>query len=155
MLFRIVIFWSLVWGPSLALPQYETVNVNVSTPVSNTRLNLTLADYKLSAFNGMQTTLTHGFYQTTCGSNLSFHYIDPAVWASATGTASKPILLLAHGYPESSYIWRALTQSLSERVPLFVPDVRLPIHYPVNVRFLADCFQATWLWTLVPMRQRI
>ncbi|MCJ1395261.1 hypothetical protein MMC18_008145 [Xylographa bjoerkii] len=103
-------------------PRYETVNGNISVPQNNAPLNETLAYYKLPAFNGVQDTLTHGFFQTSCGSNLSFHYTDPLVYGNQTGTASRPVMILTHGYPESSYIWRRMTQPLSERVPLIVPD---------------------------------
>jgi pimeloyl-ACP methyl ester carboxylesterase len=102
---------------------YEGVNTNVSHPESNAPLNNTLAYYNLEGFNGPSTTtLTHSFIPTTCGANLSIHHTDPSVWGNLTGTASKPIVLLTHGYPESSYIWRDVTPAISARVPVFVPD---------------------------------
>ena len=102
---------------------YESVNLNVSQPQSNAPLNTTLAYYKLDGYNGDSEYLTHGFIPVGCGANMSVHYSEPSVYGNLTGTAQKPILILTHGYPESSYIWRRLTGILSERVPLFVVDV--------------------------------
>jgi len=34
-----------------------------------------------------------------------------------------PILVLIHGYPESSYMWRHVATRIPEDVPLFVPDI--------------------------------
>ncbi|KAF2167529.1 hypothetical protein M409DRAFT_22336 [Zasmidium cellare ATCC 36951] len=101
---------------------YELVNGNVSQPTSNAAFNITLADYRLLGYNGNDTRLTHGFVQTDCGANLSVHYTNPSVWGNLTGTASRPILILTHGYPESSYIWRDVTPIVSTRVPVFVAD---------------------------------
>ncbi|KAF2232673.1 alpha/beta-hydrolase [Viridothelium virens] len=53
---------------------------------------------------------------------MSVHYTEPSVFGSMTGSPQKPITILTHGYPESSYIWRRVTGTLSERVPLFVVD---------------------------------
>ena len=102
--------------------QYEHSNINVSQPQDNAPLDLSLASYSLTGYNGVSSTLTHSFFPTDCGANLSVHYTDPDVWADATGTAKKPILILTHGYPESSYIWRDVVPTLSQRVPVFVPD---------------------------------
>nr|POF04271.1 fluoroacetate dehalogenase [Quercus suber] len=106
-------------GSALA---YERTNVNVSHPESNANLNTTLAYYKLAGYNGNDDFLTHGFVPTSCGANLSAHYTDPCVWGNQTGTTSRPILILTHGYPESSYIWRYVAGAVSARTPVFIPD---------------------------------
>jgi hypothetical protein len=110
------------FGPVQA---FETVNVNISQPQSNTPLNTTLAYYKLPGHNADSQFLTHAFIPVTCGANLSVHYTEPSVYGSLTGTSKKPVLLLTHGFPESSYMWRRSTQVLSERVPLFALDVSI------------------------------
>ena len=104
---------------------YETVNVNVSVPQNNAPLNMTLAyeTSRLRGINGPSGLLTHSFIPTSCGANLSVHHTDPNVFPN-TGTPETPVLILNHGYPESSYIWRRITPPMSQRVPLFVPDVR-------------------------------
>lgn len=109
-------FLSFAIGVTVA---YETVNVNISQPQTNAPLNTSLAYYNMAGLNG---NLTRGSSQTLCGSSLSFHYTEPSVWGNKTGTPDRPILILTHGYPESSYIWRELTGNLSQRVPLFVPS---------------------------------
>ena len=103
-------------------PPYETVSVNVSHPTNNAALNRDLAYYKLNGTNGKSDKLTHSFVRVSCGALMSVHHTDPDVYSDA-GTAERPILLLNHGYPESSYIWRKTTAVLSKRVPLVVPDV--------------------------------
>jgi len=104
---------------------YEAVNIkNVSQPESNAPLNTKLAYYRLAGWNNEDPNLTHGFFPVGCGANLSVHYSQPTVYGNLTGTDEKPVLLLTHGYPESSYIWRRTTQAHSERVPLLVVDVR-------------------------------
>ena len=107
---------------SSAEPPFETVNVNISTPENNAPLNKALAYYRLNGTNGESTQLTHSFVPVSCGAIMSVHHTDPHVFADA-GTEGRPILLLQHGYPESSYIWRKLTGELSKRVPLVVADV--------------------------------
>jgi hypothetical protein len=112
----------------MAVSAYETLNIaNVSMPESNGPLNTTLAYYRLAASscNGAGSLLSHAFIPVGCGANMSVHYTEPSVWGRATGTDSKPVLILTHGYPESSYIWRRTTGPLSERVPLLVVDVGL------------------------------
>ena len=101
---------------------FEHTNVNVSKPENNAPLNPALAYYRLNGFNGDDNQLTHGFFTTNCGANLSVHYSLPSVWEDLAGTAEKPILILTHGYPESSYIWRDVAPTLSKRVPVFIPD---------------------------------
>ncbi|KAK5152700.1 hypothetical protein LTS14_008234 [Recurvomyces mirabilis] len=101
---------------------YETVSINITQPQTHAPLNTALAYYKLAGFNGDDDYLTRGFYQTTCGSNFSFHYTEPSVWGNETGTRNKFILILTHGYPESSYIWRRVTSVSSSRLPVIVPD---------------------------------
>ena len=107
-----------------ATAKYETVNVNVSLPQNNAPLNESLANYRLNGTNGPKSQLTHAFVDVPCGARISVHYTEPGVYPNA-GSPEKPILLLNHGYPESSYIWRKVTPELSTRVPLFVPDVSL------------------------------
>ena len=77
---------------------YETVNVNVSRPISNTAFNTTLANYRLLGYNGDDPQLTHGFVQTDCGANLSVHYTNPSVWGNLNyfGSTAKYSL---HGSP--------------------------------------------------------
>lgn len=101
---------------------YEHTNVNVSRPESNAPLNLSLAYYRLGGYNGDTHLLTHTFIPTHCGANLSVHYSEPSAWDGLAGTAQKPVLVLTHGYPESSYIWRNISPIVSKRVPVFVPD---------------------------------
>ena len=103
---------------------YETVNVNVSIPQNNAPLNMTLAyeTSRLSGINGPSGLLTHSFIPTSCGANMSVYHTDPDIFPN-TGTPETPVLILNHGYPESSYIWRRVTPAMSQRVPLFVPDV--------------------------------
>lgn len=84
---------------------FETCNLNVSQPQNNAPLDLSLAYYRLGGYNGDGNQLTHTFVQTDCGANLSINYSQPSAWDGLAGTAEKPILLLTHGYPESSYIW--------------------------------------------------
>lgn len=103
-------------------PPYESVNVNVSTPTNNAPLDVDLAYYRLNGTNGRSDKLTHSFVRVSCGALMSVHHTDADVYSDA-GTAERPILLLNHGYPESSYIWRKTTAELSKRVPLVIPDV--------------------------------
>lgn len=103
---------------------YETVSINVSTPANNSPLNENLAFYTMSGYNGPTDQLTHSFIPVSCGANISVHHTDPGVFTDG-GTPSAPVLLLNHGYPQSSYIWRAVTPSICERVPCIVPDVNL------------------------------
>ncbi|KAH8805077.1 Alpha/Beta hydrolase protein [Xylogone sp. PMI_703] len=104
------------------VPAFEVVNVNVLQPESNAPLDTALAYYKLPGHNAGSQFLTHAFIPLSCGANLSVHYTEPSVYGSLTGTPKKPVLLLTHGFPESSYMWRRSTQALSERVPLFALD---------------------------------
>lgn len=103
-------------------PPHESVNRNVSSPTNNAPLDTKLAYYKLNGTNGKSNTLTHSFVRVSCGAMMSVHHTEPDVYSDA-GTKERPILILNHGYPESSYIWRKLTAALSKRVPLVVPDV--------------------------------
>ena len=134
---------------------YETVSVDVSRPEDNSAFNISLAYYKLSGWNNDDPNLTHGFFPVGCGANLSVHYSEPSVYGNLTGTDQKPVLILTHGYPESSYIWRRTTQALSERVPLFVVDVS---HILRRTGFAQGCpnfdrnVSATWLWPLNSMQ---
>lgn len=105
---------------------YETVNVNVSTPTNNAPLNKELAYYRLNGTNGAQSQLTHSFIPVSCGAVMSVHHTDHQVFAGA-GSAKTPVLLLNHGYPESSYIWRKITPEICSRVPCIVPDVSHPL----------------------------
>lgn len=107
---------------------YETVSVNVSTPTNNAPLDTKLAYYRLNGTNGHSDKLTHSFVRVSCGALMSVHHTEPHVYSDA-GTAERPILLLNHGYPESSYIWRKTTAELSKRVPLVVPDVSRCFHF--------------------------
>ncbi|KIV76915.1 hypothetical protein PV11_08764 [Exophiala sideris] len=103
---------------------YETVNVNVSMPRDNSALDPTLAwvTSQLYGFNGPgNDKLTHSFIPVSCGANMSVYHTDPGVFEHV-GTDEVPILLLNHGYPESSYIWRNVTPEVSKRVPVFAPD---------------------------------
>lgn len=108
--------------PALAVPSISSVIV--ATPTDTAPLNHELAYYKLKGSNGDKKELTHSFIKVACGATLSVHHTDPDVFSDA-GTEERPILLLQHGYPESSYIWRKLTGQLSRRVPLIVADVSL------------------------------
>lgn len=101
---------------------YDRATINVDYPQSSAPLDESLAYYQLTGHNGAEQKLTHGFFATDCGANLSVHYTEPSVWGSATGTATRPILILTHGYPESSYIWRDVTPTVSARTPVFVAD---------------------------------
>lgn len=105
---------------------YEFASVNVSKPTNNAPLNKELAYYRLNGTNGESDKLTHSFVRVSCGALMSVHHTDPGVYEDA-GTADRPILLLNHGYPESSYMWRMTTVELSKRVPLVVPDVSLSV----------------------------
>ena len=119
-----------IWGLVIALvstlasakgPHYETVNVDVSHPKNNAPLNKELAYYRLNGTNGKSGKLTHSFVPVSCGAVISVHHTDVNVFKDA-GTKERPILLLNHGYPESSYIWRKITGAISARVPVIVPD---------------------------------
>ena len=104
---------------------YEYVHGNVSHPQDNAPLDIELAYHtsRLAGANGKKQLLTHSFIPTSCGANLSVYHTDPDVF-DRTGTKEVPILLLNHGYPESSYIWRNVAPEISKRVPVFIPDVR-------------------------------
>lgn len=104
-------------------PPYEIVSVNVSDPTNNAPLDTTLTYYRLNGTNGNSSVLTHSFVPVSCGAVMSVHHTDPSVFSDA-GTPERPILLLNHGYPESSYIWRKVTGEISKRLPVVVPDVR-------------------------------
>lgn len=121
---KVVALLSLVSASVVARDKsiYETVSVNVSTPTNNAPLERELAYYRLNGTNGHSDKLTHSFVRVSCGALMSVHHTEPDVYSDA-GTAARPILLLNHGYPESSYIWRKTTAELSKRVPLIVPDV--------------------------------
>ena len=104
---------------------YETLSIkNFSQPQDNAPLNYKLAweTSQLYGYNGGNSKLTHSFVPTSCGSNLSVYHTEPNVFPDA-GTPDYPILLLNHGYPESSYIWRNVTPAVSQRVPVMVADV--------------------------------
>lgn len=104
-------------------PEYEHVNIpNVSFPLSSAPLNQTLAYYRLDGTNGASSQLTHSFVTVSCGANMFVHHTDPGVFPNG-GTPETPILILNHGYPESSYIWRRVTPEICKRVPCIVPDV--------------------------------
>lgn len=98
------------------------ISANASKGANSAPLNEELAYYKLNGSNGASDKLTHSFVRVSCGALMSVHHTDPEVFPDA-GTAERPILTLNHGYPESAYIWRKLTSTLSKRVPLVVPDV--------------------------------
>ncbi|KAK4500865.1 hypothetical protein PRZ48_009057 [Zasmidium cellare] len=94
---------------------YNTSNDSIPSSTANPPFNATLANYRLRGHNGDDNQLTHSFVQSACGANLSVHYTDPSVWGKSTGSKTKPILILTHGYPESSYIWREVTPAVSKR----------------------------------------
>ncbi|PHH78752.1 hypothetical protein CDD80_6303 [Ophiocordyceps camponoti-rufipedis] len=96
--------------------------VNAECHPAEKALNKTLANYRLPGRNGYSSYLTHDFIPTTCGSRLSAHYTEPTVYGNLTGSAKKPVLILLHGWPQSSYAWRHVTQALSERVPVIAFD---------------------------------
>ena len=112
----------LVVTAVVAIP-YEVVSVNVSQPQNDSALNYHLAwvQSPLYGMNGNSNKLTHSFVPMSCGANMSVYHTDPGVFPNA-GTPQVPILLLNHGYPESSYIWRDITPEISKRVPVFVSD---------------------------------
>lgn len=116
--------YRFLWSVALAhsVSSFEQSSVNVSDPQDNAPLDLSLAYYRLKGYNGDSDQLTHGFFSTSCGANLSVHYSQPSAWDGLAGTAEKPILVLTHGYPESSYIWRDVAPTVSQRVPVFIPD---------------------------------
>src|ERR1700742_2456947 len=123
-----LIFAHLIAGHHINRPIFETVSVNVSTPTNNAPLDETLAFYKLNGTNGKHRQLTHSFIPVSCGAVMSVHHTDPHVFPDA-GSKETPILLLNHGYPESSYIWRKITPSICSRVPCIVPDVSCRYHH--------------------------
>ena len=121
LLLLLFVFPFIFFAPAKA---YETLDIaNVSEPQNNAPFNHTLAFYRLAGLNGNSEYLTHDFIPVGCGANMSVHYTKRSVFGSMTGSPQKPITILTHGYPESSYIWRRVTGTLSERVPLFVVDV--------------------------------
>jgi len=63
------------------------------------------------------TSLQSHWHQTTHGSNLHFYANSPGV-----GPADGPILILAHGFPQTSYIFRYMIPALVQNYRLFVPD---------------------------------
>lgn len=102
---------------------YPTPKPDVLQPKNNAPLDKSLAYYRLNGYNGGDgKQLTHGFFDTECGARLSVHYSQPSAWDGLAGTAEKPILVLTHGYPESSYIWREVAPIISKRVPVVIPD---------------------------------
>lgn len=105
----------------LFYPNEDGIN-GVSKPESNAPLDPSLAYYRLGGYNGDSQLLTHDLVATDCGANLSVHYSEPSAWDTLAGTAQKPVLILTHGYPESSYIWRQVSPEISKRVPVFIPD---------------------------------
>jgi hypothetical protein len=132
---------------------YETLSIrNVSEPESNAPLDYTLA-YKTSrlyGYNGESKFLTHSFIPTSCGANLSVYHTNPDIFPNG-GSKEVPILLLNHGYPESSYIWRQVTPLISKRVPVFVPDVCL---HKKKTQNKAKYFAASRVRTVNTMYQR-
>ena len=85
---------------------YETLSIkHAYLPQDNAPLNYMLAwdISQLYGYNGPNNKLTYSFVPTSCGANLSIYHTDPG--ESPDGdTPEHPILLLNHGYPESSYI---------------------------------------------------
>ena len=123
-MFGVLVFLALVAHICNA---WETVSVfNVSEPEDNAPLDWGLAyeTSQLYGYNGQsgEDKLTHSFVPTSCGANMSVYHTDPTCFQGA-GSAQTPVLLLNHGYPESSYIWRNVTPEVSKRVPVVVPDV--------------------------------
>lgn len=124
-MWNIMQYSPLLWANALgdlAFP-FGTFSINVSNPEDNAPLDHVLAYYRLVGYNGAQNDhLAHDFFDTTCGARLSVHYSQPSAWDGLAGTAEKPVLVLTHGYPESSYIWRDVSPTISQRVPVFIPD---------------------------------
>ncbi|KKY18593.1 putative alpha beta hydrolase [Diplodia seriata] len=59
--------------------------------------------------------------KTTCGSEI-FSYLRPP-HADTPPSEERPLLVLLHGYPQTSYIWRHLLRLLPPSYPLFIPDL--------------------------------
>lgn len=55
---------------------------------------------------------------TASGSTVNFYHRFPK-----DADPSYPILVLIHGYPQSSYMWRYVVRSLPADIPLFIPDI--------------------------------
>lgn len=100
------------------------IQVQHALPPDNAPLDHELAwvTSQLYGYNGESSALSHSFFSVSCGANMSVYHTDPTVFADA-GSARVPILLLNHGYPESSYIWRDVTPHVSQRVPVIASDV--------------------------------
>lgn len=63
-------------------------------------------------------TLQQNWTKTTCGSEI-FSYLR----ADTLPSEEHPLLILLHGYPQTSYIWRHLVPLLPPSYPLFIPDL--------------------------------
>ncbi|TVY34153.1 Fluoroacetate dehalogenase [Lachnellula subtilissima] len=59
------------------------------------------------------------FNITTTAKGNIFYY-ERGLWDIMNG---KPILVLLHGYPQTSFMWRHLVTCLPRDIPLFIPDV--------------------------------
>ncbi|MCJ1358749.1 MAG: hypothetical protein MMC33_008749 [Icmadophila ericetorum] len=69
-------------------------------------------------------SLKHGFHTTSTGSTVSFYHSN--ISQSEIEAKGAPVLVLVHGWPQTSYMWRHLIPMLSDEYPLFVPDVNIP-----------------------------
>lgn len=66
-------------------------------------------------------TLQTHWTKTACGSDI-FSYLR--LPSEETPISSKhPLLVLLHGYPQTSFIWRHLLKLLPPHFPLFIPDL--------------------------------
>ncbi|KAJ9663305.1 hypothetical protein H2201_005749 [Coniosporium apollinis] len=65
--------------------------------------------------------LTQHSVKTNCGSVIQCHF-RPAV-LPAPGAPPRPLLVLLHGYPQTSFMWRHLIKLLPSDLPLFIPDL--------------------------------
>lgn len=61
---------------------------------------------------------TQHFVKTNGGSVIHCHFRPPVPLASP-----RPLLVLLHGYPQTSFMWRHLIKLLPSDVPLFIPDL--------------------------------
>ncbi|EON69888.1 hypothetical protein W97_09152 [Coniosporium apollinis CBS 100218] len=65
--------------------------------------------------------LTQHSVVTSCGSFIHCHFRPPVPLASQA--SPRPVLVLLHGYPQTSFMWRHLIEILPSDIPLFMPDL--------------------------------
>src|SRR5580698_1596147 len=95
---------SVCWAVPLALALCSSGRLHATSPQSNDLL----VDHRISKEN-----MTH--YHTITVNGLRVFY-------RAAGAEELPVLLLLHGFPASSFMFRELIDKLSDRFRVIAPD---------------------------------